>query len=69
MKHLKKFNEEFDWEEVIKNNRKPEKKDKWSNLEEDMMQIADKYSGEFGIDSYGVIDAMYQVLDNMFQKK
>jgi hypothetical protein len=69
MKHLKKFNEEFDWDEVLKNNRKTEEKDKWSSLEKDMMQIVDKYTGQFGIDSYGVIDAMYQVLDNMFQKK
>lgn len=68
MKHLKKFNEEFDWDEVLKNNR-TEEKDKWSSLEKDMMQIADKYTGQFGVDSYGVIDAMYQVLDNMFQKK
>lgn len=69
MKHIKRFNEEFDWEEVLKSGRKPEQKDKWSELEKDMMQIVDKYEGQFGVDSYGVVDAVYQVLDGMFQKK
>jgi len=68
MKHLKRFNEEFDWDEVLRDQRK-EEKDVWSELEKDMMDIADKYSGKFGADSYGVADAMYQVLDGMFQKK
>lgn len=68
MKHLKRFNEEFNWDEVLKNNRK-EGVDKWSSLEKDLMDIAEKYEGQFGVDSYGVVDAMYQVLDNMFQKK
>lgn len=68
MKHIKKFNEEFEWDEVLKNNR-TEDKDKWSELEKDMMSIVDKYEGQFGVDSYGVVDAMYQVLDGMFQKK
>jgi len=69
MKHIKRFNEEFDWDEVLKNNRKPEEMDKWSSLEKDMMDIVDKYEGQFGVDSYGVVDAIYQVLDGMFQKK
>jgi hypothetical protein len=69
MKHLKKFNEEFDWDGVLKQNKNPEELDKWSRLEQDMVQIAEKYEGQFGVDSYGVVDAMYQVLDNMFQKK
>jgi hypothetical protein len=69
MKHLKKFNEDFDWDEVLKQNKKPEELDKWSSLEQDMVQIAEKYEGQFGVDTYGVVDAMYQVLDNMFQKK
>jgi hypothetical protein len=69
MKHIKRFNEEFDWDEVLKRGRKPEQKDKWSELEKDMMQVVDKYEGQFGVDSYGVVDAMYQVLDGMFQKK
>ena len=69
MKHLKKFNEEFDWDEVLKQNKKPDELDKWSKLEKDMIQIAEKYEGQFGVDSYAVVDAMYQVLDSMFQKK
>ena len=66
---IKKFSEEFDWEEVLKDQRKEGEEDAWSDLERDMMEIADKYSGKFGHDSYGVADAMYQVLDGMFQKK
>jgi hypothetical protein len=68
MKNLKRFNEEFDWDEVLKQNRK-EGTDKWSSLEKDMIDIAEKYEGQFGSDSYGIVDAMYQVLDSMFQKK
>jgi hypothetical protein len=69
MKHLKRFSEEFDWDEVLRDQRKEGEGDAWSDLERDMMEIADKYSGKFGHDSYGVADAMYQVLDGMFQKK
>lgn len=69
MKHLKKFNEEFDWEEVLKNNRDGKDLDKWSNLEKDLLEVSKKYEGQFGIDSYAVVDAMHQVLDTMFQKK
>ena len=42
--------------------------DKWESLEKDIMNVVDKHSGKFGVDSYGVIDAMYQVMDQMFQK-
>ena len=66
---IKKFSEEFDWDEVLNKNREEGEMDEWSELEKDMMAIADKYSGKFGVDSYGVADAMYQVLDGMFQKK
>ena len=69
MKHLKKFNEDFDWDEVLKNNRDPKEKDKWSELEKDISEIVEKYVGQFGPDSYGVVDAMYQILEGMFQKK
>lgn len=69
MKHLKKFNEEFDWEEVLKNNRDGKDLDKWSNLEKDLLEVSKKYEGQFGFDSYAVVDAMHQVLDTMFQKK
>ena len=43
MKHLKKFNEDFDWDEVLKSNRNPKDKDKWSELEKDMVNIVEKY--------------------------
>jgi len=70
MKHLKRFNEgihDFDWDSVLKNNR--EDKDKWSKLEKELIELAEKYENDFGVDSYGVIDAMYQILDGMYQKK
>ena len=66
---IKKFSEEFDWDEVLNKNREEGEMDEWSELEKDMLALADKYSGKFGVDSYGVADAMYQVLDGMFQKK
>ena len=69
MKYIKKFNEEFDWEEVLKNNRGGEDLDKWSNLEKYLLEVSKKYEGQFGIDSYAIVDAMHQVLDTMFQKK
>lgn len=69
MKHLRKFNElnDFNWDDVLKGERKSQ--DKWSELEKDMMDLVEKYKGDFGVDSYGVVDAMYQVMDGMFQKK
>lgn len=69
MRHIKKFNEEFDWEEVLKNSRDEKDLDRWSNLEKDLVEVSKKYEGQFGIDSYAIVDAMYQVLDTMFQKK
>ena len=70
MKHLKRFNEnthDFDWDSVLRNNRQD--KDKWSKLEKELIELAEKYEDDFGVDSYGVIDAMYQILDGMYQKK
>ena len=66
---IKKFSEDFDWDEVLNKNRNENETDVWSDLEKDMVELADKYSGKFGVDSYGVADAMYQVMDSMFQKK
>ena len=63
MKSLKRFSEEFEWDEVLKQNRKEGDEDKWSLLEKDLMEVVDKHSGEFVNDSYGVVDAMYQVMD------
>jgi len=66
---LKRFREEFEWDEILKNNREESELDKWSLLEKDLMNVVEKYKGQFGSDSYGVIDAVYQVMDGMFQKK
>ena len=70
MRHLKRFNEgihDFDWDEVLRNNR--QNQDKWTKLEKELVELAEKYENDFGVDSYGVIDAMYQILDGMYQKK
>lgn len=69
MRYIKKFNEEFDWDEVLRNQRTDNQQDKWSMLEKDMTELVEKYKNDFGVDSYGVVDAMYQVLEGMFQKK
>ncbi len=68
MKYLKRFNEgeEFSWDDVLKNQRSG---DKWEELEKDIVALTEKYEGDFGVDSYGVVDAMYQVLEGMYQKK
>lgn len=46
--------------------------DKWTRLEKDvnnaMTPLVEKYKSEFGFDTYGVIDAIQQVFDSMFQK-
>lgn len=55
----------FDWDSVLGREEGP---DKWGELEKDVMAIVDKHSGKFGADSYGVIDAIYQVMDGMFQR-
>ena len=48
------------------------KYDKWDRLEGDVnsciRSIIETHKDNFGYDSYGVIDAIYQVMDNMFQK-
>jgi hypothetical protein len=45
---------------------------KWNELEQDVQNaltpIIDKHQNKFGVDSYGVIDAIHQVFDSMFQK-
>lgn len=46
---------------------------KWETLEHDVktaiIPIIEKNKENFGVDSYAVIDAIYEVLDAMFQKK
>ena len=58
--------EGFEWDDVLNSD------DKWTQLEKDVNDsirpLVDKYSKDFGNDSYAVIDAIYQVMDGMFQK-
>ena len=46
--------------------------DKWEMLEADVQKVLipliEKHKDAFGVDSYGVIDAIHQVFDQMFQK-
>jgi hypothetical protein len=69
MRHLKKFENinDFDWDRVLKKDRKSQ--NKWESLEKELMALTEKYKNDFGVDSYGVIDAIYQILDSMYQKK
>jgi hypothetical protein len=63
--------EDFNWDDILKIDSDTEDnttEDKWSVLEKDMMKIVDKHSRSFGDGSYGVIDAIYQVMDGMFEK-
>ncbi len=45
---------------------------KWDKLERDVgsciTDIIETHKDNFGYDSYGVIDAIYQVMDKMFPK-
>lgn len=66
---FKEVNEDNSFlDELLYGDEREPKMDKWEALEKDLMQVVDKHSGKFGIDSYGVIDAMHQVMDQMFQK-
>ena len=68
--------EGFDWDEPLSGgsdeSELDEPIDKWLRLEQDITDaigpILDKHQDNFGSDSYAVIDAMYEVLDGMFQK-
>ena len=62
--------EGFSWDEVLGNQNR---NNKWDNLERDLSSciepLVEKYATEFGSDSYAVIDAIYQIMDGMFQKR
>ena len=49
-----------------------DKYDKWDKLERDVdsciRSIIETHKHNFGYDSYGVIDAIYQIMDGMFQR-
>lgn len=59
---------DFDWDDVLGDGSE----DKYRNLERDLSDciepLVEKYKDDFGKDSYGVIDAIFQVLEGMFQK-
>jgi hypothetical protein len=58
---------DFDWDAVTGGG------DKYSELERDFSAciepLIEKYKYDFGNDSYGVIDAMFQIMEGMFQKR
>lgn len=60
---------DFDWEDVLGDSGD----NKWNDLEKDLSSCLEplikKYSDNFGKDSYAVIDAIYQILDGMFQRR
>ena len=62
----------FDWDEVLSDQGEGGS-NKWNQLERDLSSciepLIEKYSTDFGNDSYAVIDAIYQIMDGMFQKK
>ena len=62
----KTIKEGFEWDNVLGSDNK------WNQLEKDVSDairpLVDKHSKNFGKDSYAVIDAIYQVIDGMFQK-
>lgn len=73
IKEDKKNLNEFDWDQVLGDQNLNNVGDKWNSLERDLSlciePLIEKYSNDFGNDSYAVIDAIYQIMDGMFQKK
>jgi hypothetical protein len=59
---------DFEWDDVLGDGSN----DKYHNLERDLSEciepLIEKYKNDFGRDSYGVIDAIFQILEGMFQK-
>ena len=59
---------DFDWDSVL-----GDSDDKYHQLEQDFSAciepLIEKYKNDFGSDSYGVIDAMFQIMEGMFQKR
>jgi len=68
-----KEGDDFSWDQVLGNQSEDNESDRWSNLERDLSSciepLIEKYSTDFGNDSYAVIDAIYQIMDGMFQKR
>lgn len=64
---------EFDWDQVLGDQQQGRSPNKWNSLERELSSciepLIEKYSTDFGNDSYAVIDAIYQIMDGMFQKR
>ncbi len=64
---------EFDWDQVLDDQQQGRRPNKWNSLERELSSCIEplikKYSTDFGNDSYAVIDAIYQIMDGMFQKR
>ena len=72
------MDDRFDSEQRIKStmneyfSEPKDKYNKWDRLERDVdsciRSIIETHKDNFGYDSYGVIDAIYQIMDGMFQR-
>jgi hypothetical protein len=64
---------DFSWDDVLKDQSQGRNPNKWNRLERELSTciepLIEKYSTDFGNDSYAVIDAIYQIMDGMFQKR
>jgi hypothetical protein len=64
---------DFSWDEVLANQNQGRNPNKWNSLERELSSciepLIEKYAIDFGNDSYAVIDAIYQIMDGMFQKR
>jgi uncharacterized protein YllA (UPF0747 family) len=73
IKEDKKTLNEFDWDSVLRDQNQGRNPNKWHSLERDLSDciepLIEKYATDFGNDSYAVIDAIYQIMDGMFQKR
>jgi predicted transcriptional regulator len=58
---------DFDWDSALRGEGEGND-NKWNSLEKDVKGIVDKYQNDFGVDSYGIIDAIHQVVDGMVQR-
>lgn len=69
----KKNLNEFDWDQVLGDQQQGRSPNKWNSLERELSSciepLIEKYATDFGNDSYAVIDAIYQIMDGMFQKR
>ena len=64
---------DFSWDQVLGDQSQDRGSNKWNTLERELSSciepLIEKYATDFGGDSYAVIDAIYQIMDGMFQKR